>query len=97
MLKNIYAGLYLLQKGKHFEQYGNQLLTGNALHYGWCNAQKLYIRYAHSEKFQSSRYNRCCSRTFYSWRLSSHFIIVVILVKVLDNKTISTNVPSVFI
>ena len=67
-----HAGAYCLKKGPNFDGYGNQIVTGNALHYGYGEAQRKYIEYSHSEIYRSSLYNRCILRTFYSWRLSTH-------------------------
>eukprot|EP01084_Bolivina_argentea_P212693 361493_1 len=67
-----HAGSYLLKKGKNFENYGNQILTGNSLHYGYCDAQKLYMQYVHSKKYRASKYNQCSLRVFYSYKSSPH-------------------------
>eukprot|EP01083_Nonionella_stella_P062640 162861_1 len=60
------------KKPEDFDLWSNQILTGNALHYGWCDAQKKYIEYAHSDTYLASRRNICNLWSFYAWRMSVH-------------------------
>jgi len=67
-----HGGAYLLVKGPDFGRFGESIMSGNALHYGYCDAQRIYIESAHSKTYRARRWNRWKLRTFYSWRLSAH-------------------------